>query len=419
MPIFFDWNSTTRPLPAAAAAVADCHERIWFNPSSRHACGRAARAVIEQAREAVASLLGTPCVVLTGGGTEANNLGIESLAPSPGSGLAVALTRMEHPSVSAVASHLNHAHRIPIEQVRATPGGRIDLDHVREVFRTRRVGLVCLAAVSSEVGTVQPVTEVSAICRAHGARLHVDAIQGVGRVTLPQLGLLADAVAIASHKMMGPKGIGALGARCGDDVRPILHGGSQEGGKRPGTQDAALSAGFAVAAEEAIRGPALYEAVREVRDFFEQELVRRCGAAVNGEEPRAAHVSNLSFRALGSGGSRALVDALDHLGLCCSSGTACSASAKNVLPSATIEAMWGDVSAERWRLDAPVRFSLPPYTTREVAAEAIAIVERAYLSLLDQVSRSGSPLNQVARNGSLLDQVARSGSLLDAQSRQR
>lgn len=388
MPLYFDWNSTTRPLSAAIAAVTDCHERIWFNPSSRHACGRAARAVIEGCREAVATLLGTPCVVLTSGGTEANNLGIESLAPSPGSGRSIALTRMEHPSVSAVASHLHRSRGVPITELRATIGGQVDLDHLREVLRTGRVGLVCVAAVSSEVGTIQPLMEISALCKQYGAKLHVDAIQAVGRVTLPSLGTIADSIAVASHKMMGPKGIGALGARCGDDVKPLLHGGSQEGGKRPGTQDAALSAGFAVAAEEAQRGPMLYESVREVRDHFERALVERCGAAVNGKEPRAHHVTNLSFRDVDG---RALVDAIDQLGLCCSSGTACSASAKNVMPSATIEAMWSGVEAERWRLRAPVRFSLPPWTSQEDAERAAAIVERAWSTL-----RSGARLDAVA-----------------------
>jgi cysteine desulfurase len=216
---------------------------------------------------------------------------------------------------------------------------------------------VVLQAVNHETGVIQPVPEVAALARSRGVPLHVDAVQAVGR--LPSSAWEgADLVAVAAHKIRGPKGIGALAARPWVQLRPILGGGGQEGGIRPGTQDATACAGLAVAADIARGSPARYAAIAPLRDRLEALLARICldtyGAApaLNGTGPRAPHVFNASWP-----GWRGidLCAALDAAGVCVSSGSAC---AKGFEPSPVIAAIAGVDRAA-----AAVRVSLGEETT--------------------------------------------------------
>lgn len=374
--LYFDWNSTTPPLAEAVAAMVDVYAHAFGNPSSVHAEGRAARARLEEARVTVAALVGAAPsdVLFTSGGTEASNLALFSpYARDPGG--AFLFAPVEHASIGAVAARLAEL-GVEVRRARVGRNGVIDLDDLARHLDRGGVRAVAVQAVNGETGVRQPLAEIAALAHAKGAVVHVDAIQGLGRIE-PEGGswlACADTVAIAAHKIQGPKGIGALASRPGHPIHPVLRGGSQERGLRPGTQDPALAAGFAVAAERARHSVAEYDAVARVRDRLEAGLRAR-GAGINPEArenaPRVGHVVHASFR---DWMSPELVAALDLEGLACSGGSACHAGVPE--PSATLVAMYGELPEEHWRYAGPVRFSLPPWTVEEQVDEALAILDR-------------------------------------------
>ena len=363
--VYLDWNATTPPLSEVVAAMADAARSAWGNPSSVHAVGRAARDLVETAREAVAALVGAEPrdVVLTSGGTEANNLALHC-AP------ALVTSQLEHPSVTRVAEALEAAGR-PVRWLPVPASGRLEAAAVAEALAqlpSSTGAVVAVAVANHETGVIQPLTEIATLTHAVGARLHVDAVQAIGKLRIETL-LGADTLTLAAHKIRGPKGIGALVHRPDRAPLPLLMGGSQERGRRPGTLDPVAAAGFWVAAEWARDGLDKRSALLDLRDRLERQLVS-AGALVNGETAnRLSHVSNLSFP--GRAGDE-LVAALDLLGVAVSSGSACSAGTTE--PSKIITAMLG---LERAR--SAVRISLGDATTGrdiDLALEAFAHVLR-------------------------------------------
>lgn len=358
--VYLDWNATTPPHPDVLAAMAAAERTAWANPASVHSAGRAARALVEECREAVAALLELHPrdVVLTSGGTEANNLALR------GAG-ALVTSRIEHPSVVRVAEALAEAGK-PVEWLPVRENGRIEPEAVeRALDRLPRGAWVALMAANHETGVVQPIAEVLAVVRRAGAHLHVDAVQAVGKLE-PDAYRGADSVALAAHKIRGPKGIGALAWREGRTPKPLLLGGAQERGLRPGTVSAVAAAGFAAALAWARQAPARWAGLAALRDRLEAALSGR--ARVNGAgAPRLPHVSNLSFD--GFRGDE-LVAALDLLGVQVSSGSACSAGTQE--PSPVITAMLG-----RERAESAVRVSLGEETSPDDVAFAITALFRA------------------------------------------
>lgn len=371
--LYLDWNATTPPRPDVLEAMRAAAATAWANPSSIHADGRAARSVIEDARASIGALVGTDPrdVVLTSGGTEANNLALRS-AFSAGDAKRVLLTsRLEHPSVSRVAEALEREGRAIVRWAKVTRGGVVDLDDVARLLAEGDVALVTIQAVNHETGVIQPVSEVVARAHAAGARVHLDGIQGWGKVDVPSGW---DTASVAPHKMRGPKGIGALATREGSRTLPVLLGGSQEKGIRPGTTDAALAAGFGAAARVAASTPERWTALAPLRDRIERELCAietpHGRARVAGDpRSRAPHVSNLIWP--GWIGAE-LVAALDLEGVSVSSGAACSAG--TVEPSPVLLAMVESADAARG-----VRVSIGDTTTEADVDEAVAAF-RAVLS---------------------------------------
>lgn len=377
-PVYLDWNATTPPHAEVREAMRAALDEAWANPASVHRPGRRARDRVERAREAVAALVGFDPrdVVLTSGGTEANNLALRGLAGAAPGPLGIVTSRLEHPSVARVVERLAEGGAI-VEWVAPTAAGTVEPDAAEEALaRATARGavrlVVALQAVNHETGVVQPVGEVAAIAKAAGALLLVDAVQAVGRVEAAAWAG-ADLVSVAAHKIRGPKGVGALVTRAGLKVRPLLFGGAQERGMRPGTQDPAACAGFAVAARRAAgSGPARYAEVAALRDRMQAELValaRELGRGeptVNGSGPRAPHVLNLSWP--GWRGDE-LCAALDLEGLAVSSGSACSAGTAE--PSAVIRAMVGAA-----RASSAVRISLGDGTTGDDVDAAVRAFRR-------------------------------------------
>jgi cysteine desulfurase len=364
--VYLDWNATTPPLAGVVEAMAQAAREAWGNPSSVHAFGRAARRRVEEAREAVAKL--ARCdpreVTLTSGGTEANNLALRS-AFAREDGVLVT-SRLEHPSVTRVAEALEREGRARIRWVRVRTEGTLDLDDFARALSEGNVRLVAVQAVNSETGVVQPIRDVIALSRRAGVRVHVDAVQAFGRADEVADG--ADTRSLAGHKMRGPKSIGALVARPGVAIEPVLLGGSQEGGLRPGTIDPVGAAGLAVASRHALSSAERWRALGPLTAMLERSLLHLVpGATVNGAAAtRAPHVASVAFPGWNSA---ELVAAFDLEGIAVSGGSACSAGTSE--PSSALEAM-GDIQAAM----GSVRFSLGEETTRDEVDAALEAAAR-------------------------------------------
>jgi cysteine desulfurase len=372
-PLYWDWNATTPPHPEVLAALQKAHAEAWANSSSPHQAGRAARALIEDVRERIAGLLAVDArdVLFTGSGTEANNLALRSAA-----GLVV--SRIDHPSIVRVAE-ARAAAGIAVEWVPVPETGRLDPEQVVGAAlalpaAARQGAVVAITAANHETGVVQDVVGIAARLREHGIRLHVDAAQALGKLPLERFAG-ADSYTLVAHKIRGPQGVAALAWR-GQAPAPVLLGGSQERGLRPGTQSAPLVAGWGAALQRL--DPERYLRLQPLRDLLERELAGH--ARVNGEGvERLPHVANLSFR--GWSGER-LVAALDVRGVCVSTGSACRVGTAE--PSAAVLAMLG---VERAR--AAVRISLGEDCDENQVRKGIGLI----LPLLSgQLSgASGSP----------------------------
>lgn len=388
-PLYLDWNATTPLAPEVLEAMVEAAEATWANPASVHRLGRRARQRVEEAREAVAELCGYDPrdVVLTSGGTEANNLALAFGATrgAAGSAGALVVSEIEHPSVVEPARAWG-ARGAPLVWVAASPSGRVEPEAVADALdragRQHSIGLVSVQAVNHETGVIHPIEAIAELVHARGLLLHVDAVQAAGRLP-PSHWRGADLVAIAGHKMRGPKGIGALITAPRLRLSPILRGGSQERGLRPGTQDPVACAGLQVAARRALASPPRYAALAGRRDELERRLsslgVRTTGSPiVNGTAARAPHVSSMSWPGwLGP----ELCAALDLEGVCVSSGSACSAGTAD--PSPVIAAIAG---MERAR--SAVRISFGESFDERAIDRVVAAWERVLRRAASRTSRS-------------------------------
>jgi cysteine desulfurase len=362
--IYLDWNATAPLRPQARAATANALG-VGGNPSSVHAEGRAVRRLIEEARESVAVLVGAQPrnVVFTSGGTEAN---VMALSPFMGTGQApeprdcLVISAIEHPSVLAGGRFPPDA----IETVPVTPDGRLDLSALERLLaqlagRGRKRPLVSVMLANNETGVVQPVALAVALAHAAGALLHVDAVQGSGRIACDINELGADLLSLSGHKIGGPKGVGAVIKReqALHFTDPLIKGGGQERGARAGTENVAGIAGFGAAASAARLGLAEEGArVAALRDRLEAGLKARMPAAiVFGAE--AERLPNTTLFAVPGIKAETAVIALDLDGVAVSSGAACSSG--KVQPSHVLAAM----GVGRALAQGAIRVSLGPTTT--------------------------------------------------------
>ena len=366
-PVYLDHNATTPLDPRVAEAMAPWLGGRHGNPSSVHSFGRAARAAVELAREQVADLVGgePPEVVFTGSGTEANNAVL--LSAFAGAGGHLVISELEHPSIQAAADRLES---LGVDVTRLCPAadGVVDAGEVAAALRpdTR---LVCLMLANNELGTVQPVAEASAACRARGVPLLCDAVQAAGKLAIDAGVLGADYVVVAAHKFNGPVGAAALWIREGAAFEPLVLGGGQERRRRAGTENVAALVGFGACAALASRElDGRIERLRRLRAGLEAGL-----AGVPDARPHCAsslrlpHVTHVAFPGLIG---EELVVRLDLAGFAVSTGAACASGV--VEPSRALLAM-GVEAAEAL---ASIRISLGTTNDEAEIARFLPVLER-------------------------------------------
>jgi cysteine desulfurase len=364
-------------LPAARAAWVEQTMRVG-NPSSLHASGRAARRVVEESRESIAAALDVrpSAVVFTSGGTEADNLAVKGLFWSRRAATGadrVLASAIEHHAVMDPAAWAQAEQGADVRWIPVDEQGRVAIDEVaRGLVDPDRVALCTVMWANNEVGTVQPVHEIAALCRAAGVPFHTDAVQALGHVPLDLGSLGANAVTVSSHKIGGPFGVGALIVDPLTQLTPVLHGGGQEREVRSGTLDAPAIAGFAVAVDHAVAGQETrarrlaalrQELVDGVRALVPDAVLN--GARGSGLDERLPGTAHFSFP--GCEGDLLLM-LLDAAGVDCSTGSACTAGVPE--PSHVLLAMGVNESLARSSL----RFSLGEgSTTSDVQAVLAAL----------------------------------------------
>ncbi len=335
-PVYFDHNATTPLDPRVRDAMLPWLGELHGNPSSAHFCGRRAHRAVEEAREAVAALLGARAseIVFTSSGTEANNTVMFAAARRSGSSGHLVTSVLEHPSVRVTAERLAGS-GMAVTELSPGADGRIAVDAVRGALRpdTR---LVCLMLANNELGTLQPVAEVAAVCRQRGVPVLTDAVQAIGKIDVDAGALGVDYLTLGGHKFNAPAGIGALRVRSGAGLEPLLSGAGQESGRRAGTENVPAIVGLGAAAALARAELAARCAhLAALRERFERALAAIPGTVIHcaGSE-RLPHTSHVAFEGLS--GHR-LMRRLDRAGYAVSTGSACHSGRPQ--PSPTLLAM--------------------------------------------------------------------------------
>jgi cysteine desulfurase len=371
-PIYLDYNATTPLDPAVVEAMQPYITTHYGNPSSAHAYGRTAQQAVERARAQVASILGgSPDeIIFTGGGSESNNTVLKGVAYTyRHQGNHIITSAVEHPAIISPCQFLEQQ-GVRVTYLPVDGAGMVDPDDVRKAVTPQTI-LISIMHANNEVGTLQPIADISRLAREHGVLMHTDAAQSVGKVPTLVDELGVDFLSVAGHKVYAPKGIGALYIRTGVALEPLIHGAGHEFGRRAGTEnvifDVALGQACAVAQADL---PRYQREVRQLRDLFWQELHKRYGErlVLNGHpEHRLPNTLHVNFR--GVIGAE-LLDQLPELAA--STGSACHAG--EVALSSVLKAM--HISPELGM--GAVRFSLGRYTLRAEIDTAVELIERVF-----------------------------------------
>jgi cysteine desulfurase len=376
MRIYFDHNATTPVDPAVADAVTRVMTDEFGNASSVHHFGQRAKAVLDDARSAIAGLIGgEPSeIVFTSGGTESDNFALRGVADAlePTGRKHLIASSIEHEAVLVTLRALaRRGWKVTLLPVDAT--GIVKPEALARTI-TPDTAVVSVMHANNEIGTIQPVAELAAIAHAHGALMHTDAVQSIGKIPVDVRALGVDLLSLSAHKFNGPKGVGVLWIKRGARVSSILTGGKHERSRRAGTENVPGIAGLGVAAGLAAKkltmeGPR----VAALRDRLESSILARVsGTAVNGaREPRVPNTTNISFDAVEA---ESLLIALDLEGVAVSTGSACSSG--TLEPSHVLRAM----GLPSPRAQNSIRFSLGAGNTDTevdfVVSKLPAIVEK-------------------------------------------
>jgi cysteine desulfurase len=371
--VYLDHAATTPMLPAAVE-VMTTHLGDVGNPSSLHASGRAARRVVEESRETLAQALNCRPgeVVFTSGGTESDNLALKGLFWSRHDAdptrVRILASSIEHHAVLDALDWLAEEDHAEVELLPVDGRGRLDPELLRDRVEAdpASVALVSVMWANNEVGTLQPIEDVVAICATHGIPVHTDAVQAVGAVPVDFAASGVDALTLTGHKLGGPYGVGALVLRRELTLTPLLHGGGQERDIRSGTLDMPAIAGFATAVEHAVKAqPEYAERVTALRDMLIGRVTEVVPDGHVHGDPEVRLPGNAHLGFPGCEGDSLLM-LLDARGIECSTGSACSAGVPQ--PSHVLLAMGCDEEGARHSL----RFTLGRTSTE---ADVDALVE--------------------------------------------
>lgn len=339
------------------------------NPSSRHDRGRRAAETLEWARATIATAVGARAgdVVVTGGGTEADNLAVRGIAVAAPRGRRILAAATEHPAVLEACRALVRLHGFTLELLPVDGAGAVNPRQVRDAVGDD-VALVTVAIASSETGTVQPIAEIAAAAHAVGAPMHTDAVQAVGQVPVDVAALGVDALTVAGHKLGAPPGVGALIVRRSMPIEPLLYGGGQESARRAGTENVAGAVGLAVALQLAVaEAHAVGPAVAARRDAFRARVELALPDLVLVGHPTRRLPGHLAWCVPGTE-SEPLLLRLDERGVLVSSGTACGEGADE--PSEALLACGIPPVLAR----GAIRVSFDAVTTDDELAEAATLL---------------------------------------------
>jgi cysteine desulfurase len=370
MRVYFDYNATAPPAPEVVETVARVGRDVFGNPSSVHHFGQQAKAVVDEARSAVATLVGADAseIVFTSGGTEADNLAIRGVAEAlEASGRRhLIATAIEHEAVLNTLKALSRrgwtTTLVPVDSTGIVSPGDV------QAAITSDTALVSIMHANNEIGTIQPVAEAARLAHERGVLVHTDAVQSAGKIPVDVRSLGADLLSLSAHKFAGPKGVGALWIRRGTRLQATSTGGRQERSRRAGTENVPAIAGMGVAARMAAAHLSA-EAGRlaRLRDRLEDGILERVpGTAINGSRSgRVPNTTNISFDRVEA---ESLLIALDLEGVAVSTGSACSSG--TLEPSHVLIAM----GFPSHRTQNSLRFSLGSSSTDAEVDRVVALL---------------------------------------------
>lgn len=367
---YFDYNATTLVAPEVLQEMGPYFRQNFANPSSLHHLGRQAARALREARKQAASLIGASDdneIIFTSGGTESNNTALRSALSLCPDKKQIVISHVEH---SSIYKHCLELERqgFQIDFIHVDSDGCLDLNEVRGLV-SDNTAIVSIMLANNETGVIFPIEEISKIIKEKGILFHVDAVQAAGKLSIDFLkNGCVDFLSIAAHKFYGPKGIGALYIRNKTPFRPLIFGGSQERGRRAGTENPAGIAGMGAACR-LVRNDLAEERERltRLRDEFEKKVSQANKAVTinGGKSFRLSNTSNLRFEGVDG---EALLFALDQKGICASSGSACMSGSRD--PSHVLKAMGlSDDDA-----NSSLRFSFGRWSTESEIEEAVPIL---------------------------------------------
>jgi cysteine desulfurase len=372
MRVYFDYNATSPLSPEVTEAVVQATREVFGNASSVHHFGQQAKAAMDEARSAVAALLNADPseVVFTSGGTESDNFAIRGAAEAlePTGRRHLIASAIEHEAVlntlRALARRGWRTTLLPLDA-----SGIVSPERLREAINAE-TALVSVMQANNEIGTIQPIAALAAIAHEHGALMHTDAVQSVGKIPVDVRALGVDLLSLSAHKFNGPKGAGVLWIKRGTRMQPVLTGGKHERNRRAGTENVPAIAGLGVAARLAA-GKLAAEAARvsALRDRLEAGILAAVpGTAVNGaRDARVPNTTNISFDRVEA---ESLLIALDLEGVAVSTGSACSSG--TLEPSHVLRAM----GLPTHRTQNSLRFSLGLFSNDEEVDRVIEVLPR-------------------------------------------
>lgn len=372
--IYLDNNATTKVADEVLEAMLPYFTQLYGNPSSMHTFGGQVGYKISDAREQIAALLGAVPdeIVFTSCGTESDNSAIRSALMTRPDKKHIVISRVEHPAIRALCSHLG-TQGYKITELPVEKNGILDLENLEKNL-TPDTAIVSLMWGNNETGVIFPVEEAAKMAHDKGILFHTDAVQAAGKIPINMKNNVIDMLSISGHKLHAPKGIGVLYIRRGTKFSPFLIGGHQEKGRRGGTENTAAIVGLGKACELAAKNMEKENTyVKKLRDKLEAELIKKISQSrVNGDiVNRLPNTTNISFEFVEG---EAILLLMNELGICASSGSACTSG--SLQPSHVLRAMGVPFTMAH----GSIRFSLSVYNTMEeidfVIDKMPAIIER-------------------------------------------